>query len=112
MPRAARGGWKNLSVSGYRTVAPEPVVPTAWEDLLRELALPEEPAIVAIRSGSALGARLVNFVRDHFHAYFVPEIVLAELGLGGALEGVIDDRYFRADLRKRGGRTGKKGELK
>ena len=93
MKRIAGGGWRALSFTGHRSIALAPDEPPQWENLLRELELcDEDEALSCIKQGDLRGVRIVNFVRSCFHLRFVPEPVLAELGLQHSVESYFDNR--------------------
>lgn len=79
--RGATSPWRNDPIKLYGAIA-EPAAPTAWEEFLRDLGLTEDAAL-----GLALGRvegprlRLRNWVREHRRNRFVPDAVLAALGL-------------------------------
>ena len=60
---------------------PETHVPCGWDNLLSELHLTEEAALLAVAANDKLGSKLRTFVMRVHRAHFVPEDVLLLMSL-------------------------------
>lgn len=102
----------NHGVSGWHTAQAkfssgagakvEPIVPTQWENMLRELAVTDEEAIELLEAkiderGFAAGTvtKLRAFVELHCLTRFIPEAALRSLGLGERVEKHVAVRAAR-----------------
>lgn len=76
-----------------------PVVPSAWEELLRGRDLTERQALLAVRSGVGIGIELQSWVRRNCRQRFVPERVLKAMGISAA--EVVAERVVSEETREK-----------
>jgi hypothetical protein len=74
-------GWK--AQSARQGKPPEPIVwePSDWELLLDRLSISESEATKAIRGRGDMAKVLRTWVKNHYTRRFIPEAILAEVGL-------------------------------
>ena len=87
-----RGHWRSaawrraVDRSRGRLFAEKAAQASAWDLFLKELGLSEELALVQCAQGAEMRARICEFVKRERFAHFVPEAVLAEMGMLGLME--------------------------
>jgi hypothetical protein len=110
-------GWHKQAFMAQPGRLVDPIVPTAWEELLRALEIEDEAeALRQVSLATATGHKLRTWVQERFRARFVPEDVLRALDLLQAVErdGLVVTEEYRqrisegakaAHLRKRTARA-------
>jgi hypothetical protein len=80
-------GWHKQAFMAQPGRLVDPIVPTAWEELLRALEIDDEAeALRQVSLATATGHKLRTWVQERFRARFVHEDVLRALDLLRAVE--------------------------
>ena len=73
-------GWMVRHRIGYKEVI-DPVVPTKWETMLKDLGVDEESVFEVLKQKSDRTRLIQMWVRKNAHVFFVPESVLEACGM-------------------------------
>jgi hypothetical protein len=99
--RVRGSGWQVAHERKLAGALPVVFGPSAWERLLAQLNLPEQQAALAASERTAQGERLRYFIEREFARRYVPEDVLAAVGLLERAQKVAENDCHGGNYRAR-----------